>query len=102
MSSKDFLVELGTEELPPRSLPAFIEHLQTGFTAQLDHARLLYTGIQAFATPRRLAVLVSGLALQQPDQTVDKRGPALKAAFDDNGQPTPAARGFAQSCGTTV
>ncbi len=98
----DFLVELGTEELPPKALArlsrAFAEGIRAGLEKQdLDHGEL-----RAFATPRRLAVQVAGLACRQPDKQMERRGPALAAAFDEEGCPTPAAQGFARSCGVAV
>jgi glycyl-tRNA synthetase beta chain len=94
---RDFLVEIGTEELPPKALRklerAFAENLEQ----QVSAARLNYAGIQSFATPRRLAVLISELAEQQPDQHVERRGPPVKIAFDQNGKPTKAALKFADS-----
>lgn len=102
MAGKDFLVELGTEELPPTSLPRFLEHLQEGFEKELSNARFSFKQVKSFATPRRLAVLVSGLSSHQADHQVEKKGPAVKAAFDADGNPTRAAQGFAQSCGVSV
>nr|WP_245538987.1 glycine--tRNA ligase subunit beta [Thioflavicoccus mobilis] len=96
------LVEIGTEELPPTSLKrfaqAFTEALKQGLAAQ----GLTHGAIESFATPRRLACLVRDLAECQPDRELVRRGPALAAAFDANGQPTKAALGFARSCGLEV
>ncbi|MCG6871154.1 MAG: glycine--tRNA ligase subunit beta [Gammaproteobacteria bacterium] len=98
------LVELGTEELPPRALrnlsEAFAENLRQG----LVEARLAEPDVpaQAFASPRRLAVKLAAVARRQTDQEVTRRGPAVAAAFDADGEPTPAARGFAGSCGVAV
>ncbi len=98
----DFLVEIGTEELPPKALSqlerAFAETVLSG----LSKAGLKIGGYQSFATPRRLAVLVSELALSQPPQKVEKRGPSVKVAFDDEGQPTRAALAFAKGCGIAI
>ena len=99
MSLRDLLVEIGTEELPPRALPL----LSRRFGEEI-HQRLIQAGLnpgapEYFATPRRLAVIVSDVPLAQPDQTVERRGPALSAARGADGQPTPAALGFARSCG---
>jgi glycyl-tRNA synthetase beta chain len=100
--SADFLVEIGTEELPPKALSqlerAFAETVLSG----LSKAGLKIGGYQSFATPRRLAVLVSELALSQPPQKVEKRGPSVKVAFDDEGQPTRAALAFAKGCGIAI
>jgi glycyl-tRNA synthetase beta chain len=99
---RDFLVEIGTEELPPKALrrlaEAFADGVNSGLvTAELPHGELRY-----FASPRRMAVLVRDLAAAQPDRAVERRGPALNAAFDDEGSPTKAAQGFARSCGIAV
>ncbi len=100
--TRDLLIEIGTEELPPKALHrlsgAFSEQIRNG----LEKANLNFTGIKGFATPRRLAVLVSELDDQQPDQMTERRGPAITASFDEEGCPTRAATGFASSCGVTV
>ena len=98
----DFLIELGTEELPPTALrglrDAFRELLLSGIErAGLDPGRC-----QAYASPRRLALVVAGVLTAQPEQQIERRGPGVRAAFDDAGRPTRAAEGFARSCGTTV
>jgi len=97
--ARDLLVEIGTEELPPKALLS----LSTSFTAAivdgLTKAGLSYAEVREFATPRRLAVQVADLATTQPAQTLERRGPALSACFDAAGQPTQAALGFARSCG---
>ncbi len=97
-----FLVEIGTEELPPKALlplsQAFLREVTNGF----DRHKLEYDDARPFATPRRLAVLVSKLAVRQDDQKIERRGPALNAAFDADGNPTKAAIGFATSCGVEV
>jgi glycyl-tRNA synthetase beta chain len=99
---RDFLVELGTEEMPPKALRdlerAFASVIKTG----LEQADLAHGEIQSYATPRRLAVWVKGLAAHQADQHVKRRGPPLNASFDANGQPTRAAIAFAESCATSV
>ncbi|MCU7914582.1 MAG: glycine--tRNA ligase subunit beta [Candidatus Thiodiazotropha sp. (ex Gloverina cf. vestifex)] len=96
------LFELGTEELPPKALKRLAESLTQSFIAGLDQAGLKHGQVEAYATPRRLAVLIQDCAVRQPDRQVERRGPAVKAAFDDDGKPTKAAEGFARSCGTTV
>src|SRR3984893_3400315 len=102
VEKQDFLVELGTEELPPKALRglelAFAAGVQTG----LDKAGLIYGDIVSFATPRRLAVWVKRLIARQPDQEIKRRGPPVSAAFDGAGQPTRAALAVAESCGVTV
>lgn len=102
MKTDDFLLEIGTEELPPKSLPAFLKHLKTGFEAGLSDNLLGFDEVLVFATPRRLAVQVMGLAIRQQDQEVEKRGPAVKAAFDGDGKPTNAALGFAKGLGVSI
>jgi glycyl-tRNA synthetase beta chain len=98
----DFLVEIGTEELPPKSLRNLELALAAGIRTGLESAGLKPGEIISFATPRRLAVLVKRLAARQPDHDIKRRGPPVTAAFDASGQPTRAALSFAQSCGTTV
>ena len=98
----DFLVELGTEELPPKALLALSEAFASGMRTGLLAAGLKHGEILPFATPRRLAVLVKRLTARQPEQNVKRRGPPVSAAFDAAGQPTRAALAFAQSCGTSV
>ena len=101
MANKSLLLEIGTEELPPRSLNRMRLALAEQVAAGLESAQLPFTGIQSFATPRRLALLITGLGSSQPDQDIEKRGPARKAAFDAQGQPTKALQGFMKSCGVT-
>ena len=101
-SQADLLIEIGTEELPPVALPRLAGAFRDGFQAQLDAGQIAFREIEAFAAPRRLALLVRGLALRKPDQEVVRRGPAIQAAFDAEGRPTKAALGFANSCGTEV
>lgn len=101
MAAADLLIELGCEELPPTLLKTLSDALRQSVETSLQEAGLPYQAIQAFATPRRLALLVEQLADQQPDQAIERRGPALAAAYKD-GQPTKAAEGFATSCGVSV
>ncbi|MCU7808723.1 MAG: glycine--tRNA ligase subunit beta, partial [Candidatus Thiodiazotropha sp. (ex Semelilucina semeliformis)] len=96
------LFELGTEELPPKALKRLSESLTQSFISGLDQAGLKHGQVETYATPRRLAVLIQDCAVRQPDRQVERRGPAVKAAFDGDGKPTKAAEGFARSCGTTV
>lgn len=102
MQVADLLVELGTEELPPGALTTLAEAFAQETLRQLEEAGLCQGGIRLFATPRRLAFRIEKVAAAQADRVVEKRGPALTAAYDDEGCPTPAARGFAQSLGLTV
>ncbi len=100
--SADLLFELGTEELPPTALARLAAALRDHFVAGLDKQRLRHGEAHFLATPRRLAVVVEQLALRQPDSRIERRGPAVKAAFDADGHPTKAALGFAASCGVEV
>jgi len=99
---RDFLLEIGTEELPPKSLPALQQALVAGLAAGLDKAGLAHAELVGFATPRRLAVWVKRLAAHQPEQHLKRRGPPVNAAFDTAGEPTRAALAFAESCGSSV
>jgi glycyl-tRNA synthetase beta chain len=93
------LFELGCEELPPKSLKPLRDALQTSVTEQLTAADITFDSIKAFAAPRRLALQIQGISDKQPDRTEQKRGPAIKAAFDAEGNPTRAAMGFAKGLG---
>ena len=98
----DLLVEIGTEELPPRSLRALSEAFASDLAAELDAAGLARGAPSPFATPRRLAVLVPDVPGTQPDREIERRGPPLSRAFDESGKPTKAATGFARSVGVEV
>lgn len=98
----DLLFELGTEELPPVALKKLSEALTREFLAGLENAKLSHGEVNSYAAPRRLAVLIRDLETAQADREVERRGPAVKAAFDADGNATKAAEGFARSCGTTV
>ena len=98
----DFLVELGTEELPPKALRGLEEAFAAGIRSGLEKAALEHGEVVSYATPRRLAVWVKKLAARQPDQDIKRRGPPVTAAFDAAGAPTRAATAFAETCGTTV
>ena len=100
--SRDFLVEIGTEELPPKSLLVLASAFAEGVERGLDAAGLPHGAVERFATPRRLAVRVKRLADRQPDRSVERRGPPVKAAFDASGAPTQAALAFAKSCGVEL
>ncbi|QKE65140.1 glycine--tRNA ligase subunit beta [Aquipseudomonas campi] len=102
MSAHDFLVELGTEELPPKALKSLGEAFLAGVEKGLKAAGLSYQSARYYAAPRRLAVLVETLASQQPDRTVNLDGPPVQAAFDKDGNPTQAALGFAKKCGVEL
>lgn len=101
MAANTLLVELGVEELPPNAIDALSDALADGLRRGLADAEVAHGAVRAYATPRRLAVQIEALADKQPDREVEKRGPALAAAFKE-GQPTRAAEGFARSCGVGV
>ena len=100
--SKDLLFELLSEELPPRTLLTLSGALTANLTKAFAAKGLPHGAVHAYATPRRLAVWVQTLAEQQPDRSVERRGPPLAGAFDAGGQPTQAATAFARSCGVAV
>ena len=99
---ENFLVEIGTEELPPKALKTLATSFADNVEAELNQAGLTFDKIEWFAAPRRLAVKVLNLATQQPSKEIEKRGPAVSAAFDAEGKPTKAAEGWARGCGITV
>lgn len=100
--TNDFLVEIGTEELPPKALRALMEAFGANLAAGIDEARLSRGDVQYYASPRRLAVVINKLVHSQDDRRVEQKGPPVRIAFDADGQPTPAATAFAAKCGTTV
>jgi len=100
--AKEFLIELGTEELPPTQLRTLAEAFAANFEAELKGADLEYATIKWFATPRRLALKVTDLAEGQADKVVEKRGPAISVAFDADGNPTKAAQGWARGNGIAI
>lgn len=102
MSAQDFLVELGTEELPPKALAKLATAFCDGIEKGLNEAGLTFARLQAYAAPRRLAVLVEQLASEQPDRSINLDGPPIQAAFDAEGEPTQAALGFARKCGVDL
>lgn len=102
MTTQNFLVEIGTEELPPKALKTLATAFADNVEAELNQAGLSFDKIEWFAAPRRLAVKVLNLATQQPSKEIEKRGPAVSAAFDAEGKPTKAAEGWARGCGITV
>ena len=102
MTTQNFLVEIGTEELPPKALKTLATSFADNVEAELNQACLTFDKIEWFAAPRRLAVKVLNLATQQPSKEIEKRGPAVSAAFDAEGKPTKAAEGWARGCGITV
>jgi glycyl-tRNA synthetase beta chain len=102
MTARDLLFELGTEELPPRSLAGLAAALREGLLKGLDDAGVAHGKSQFFATPRRLAVLIDACAEYAPDRLTERRGPPLAGSFDREGTPTQAAAAFAKSCGVAV
>ena len=102
MSAQDFLVELGTEELPPKALNTLADAFLAGIEKGLQAAGLNFAAKNVYAAPRRLAVLITGLDIQQPDRSINLDGPPLQAAFNAEGEPTQAALGFAKKCGVDL
>ena len=102
MKSSDLLVEIGTEELPPKAMADLALAFESQVCDQLDEQSLGYASCQRFATPRRLALLIRQLQHAQPDREKVRLGPAVNVAFDEEGKPTAAAHGFARSCGVSV
>ncbi|AEC16810.1 glycyl-tRNA synthetase subunit beta [Gallibacterium anatis UMN179] len=102
MTTKNFLAEIGTEELPPKALKKLAVAFKDNVEQELTQAGLAFDAVEWFASPRRLAVKVLGLAEAQPSKEVEKRGPAVAAAFDAEGKPTKAAEGWARGCGISV
>ncbi|HEI9905081.1 TPA: glycine--tRNA ligase subunit beta [Serratia marcescens] len=102
MTQQTFLVEIGTEELPPKALRSLAESFAANFTAELDNAGLEHSDVSWFAAPRRLALKVANLSAAQADREIEKRGPAIAQAFDAEGKPSKAAEGWARGCGITV
>jgi glycyl-tRNA synthetase beta chain len=100
--AQDFFVEIGTEELPPKSLKLLATSFQQNIIDELNRLELTFSDSQWYAAPRRLAVRINQLAAQQADKVVEKRGPALAGAFDAAGQPTKAASAWAAANGITV
>lgn len=99
---KPFLVEIGTEELPPKALRTLMDAFGERLAAALDDARLDHGKVEVFASPRRLAVLVRDLAEHQVDRKAEQKGPPVDIAFDDQGNATPAALAFAKKCGVDI
>lgn len=102
MSTRDVLFEIGTEELPPKSLEILSHSLVDHVVDALVKAGISHGTVTRFATPRRLAFLIQHVAEQQPDQPIERKGPPVKAAFTADGTPTKAALAFAESVGISV
>jgi len=94
-----FLLEIGTEELPPSDLASALSQLEASVPRMLDELRLAHGDIQVWGTPRRLVVYAADLAASQPDMLMEVKGPPADRAFDAQGNPTRAAEGFARSKG---
>ena len=101
-TTKDLLIEIGTEELPPKALKTLSEAFTTGVVAGLKEASLEAREVISYAAPRRLAILLKDIPVKQADQSVERKGPAKAAAFDGEGNPTKAVEGFARSCGVSA
>lgn len=100
--TEDLLIEIGTEELPPKALTKLSDAFTQGVVDGLKKSGFEISGVDSFAAPRRLAVLIKSVAAMQPDREVERKGPNLKAAYDADGNPTKAVMGFARSCGVEV
>jgi glycyl-tRNA synthetase beta chain len=98
METKDLLIEIGVEELPPKHLKKCLATFIETLTKELKLEKLAFKNIEGFITPRRIAARILALETRQPDSLILKKGPAKTAAFDENGHPTKAALGFAESC----
>lgn len=101
-NTSDFLVELGTEELPPKALSKLSQAFTDRIIEGVKKAELTFSSVESFATPRRLAVKINDIQTSQKDKSSERKGPAVQAAFKEDGCPTPAAMGFAKSCGVEV
>ncbi|MDC3191541.1 glycine--tRNA ligase subunit beta [Pseudoalteromonas elyakovii] len=102
MSAENLLVEIGTEELPPKALRKLAESFAENLATELASLELNHQGVNWYASPRRLGLRVTALEAKQNDKVVEKRGPAVAAAFDADGNPTKAAMGWARGCGIDV
>ena len=101
MRNDNFLLEIGTEELPPKSLKKLITSFADNVSSELLKRQFSFSEVNAYGTPRRLAIVISELTEFQPEQNIEKRGPSVKAAYNSDGDPTKALEGFAKSCGVT-
>ena len=102
MSHANFLIELGTEELPPKALRTLKNAFAEGILDRLKAAGVQFETSERYAAPRRLALTITALQLTQPDEKIERRGPAIAGAYDKDGKPTKACEGFARSCGVSV
>ena len=97
--ARHFLVEIGTEELPPKALRSLMDAFADGLEEGVDAARLGHGDIKPYASPRRLAVLIESLANGQEDRVTQQKGPPVSIAIDDAGKLTAAGEAFARKCG---
>ena len=102
MSSNTLLIEIGTEELPPTAAKDLSDSLANSVSTQLSEAGFTFSQVKPYVTPRRLALIISSITSQQADQNIERKGPAVKAAYNKDGEPTKAALGFAKSCGVKM
>lgn len=102
MPIKNLLLEIGTEEIPSRFIPDALKSLKDHAEASLTSNRLAFQSVKTYATPRRLTVMITNVSDSQTEQVEEFKGPALSAAYDQNGVPTKAALGFAKSRGIDV
>ena len=102
MSTNTLLIEIGTEELPPGAAKNLSETLASYISSHLSEAGFTLGEVKPYVTPRRLALTISNTSSQQPEQNIERKGPAVKAAYDKEGEPTKAALGFAKSCGVDM
>ena len=102
MTAANLLVEIGTEELPPKALRSLMEAFAANLSAGLGEAMLEFGDVHPYASPRRLAVVVEALTESQPDRSVSQKGPPVSVAFDDDGNPKPPAIAFAKKCGVDI
>jgi glycyl-tRNA synthetase beta chain len=100
--SNELLFEIGTEEIPAGFLSKAVGDMENIIHKSLTEKRIPFAGIKCMATPRRLVLYIAEVAQKQEDQTIEKMGPAKKAAFDENGNPTKAALGFAKGQGLEI
>ncbi|MDP2725013.1 MAG: glycine--tRNA ligase subunit beta, partial [Syntrophales bacterium] len=99
---KDLLLEIGTEEIPAAFLPQAMKDMEEMIRREFAAMTLSHGAIKTMATPRRLVLIVFELAEKQEERVIEKLGPAKRAAFDEKGNPTPAARGFARAQGVEI
>ena len=102
MKPADLLVEIGTEELPPKALRGLMDAFAANLGSEIDEARLEHGELHAYASPRRLAVIIEALAAGQEDRRLSQKGPPVSVAYDDDGKPLPPATAFAKKCGVDV